>query len=77
MELAAALSVRDVEIVNPGGVWPDPRRGGMTRRIGEAVRNIQEPFVCIFSEFCEQTLAEGVCSSTVELTLYNSRAVIH
>lgn len=77
VELAAALSVRDVEIVNPGGFGLVHGVEGMTRRIGEAVRNIQEPFVCIFSEFCEQTLAEGVCSLTVELTLYNSRAVIH
>lgn len=77
VELAAALSVGDVEIVNPGGFGPVHGVEGMTRSIGEAVRKIQEPFVCAFSEFCEQTLAEGVCSLSVELTLYNSQAVIH
>ena len=41
VELAAALSVRDVEIVNPGGFGLVHGVEGMTRSIGEAVRIIQ------------------------------------
>ena len=72
VEQSVALAEADVEIINPGGFGTVHGVDEMAGCLREAIRNIQEPFVCAFSEFNEQILAADACSLSVELTLRNS-----